>query len=654
MYYGDIRLGDTIDIKFTTRRFTTGAPFTLAGSPVISAYVGNGTTEITAGITLSVDFDGRTGLNNVRVVATSGNGFATATNVQLVITTGTVDSVSVVGEVIGEFSIEARSALMPTTAARTLDVSAGGEAGVDWANVGSPTTALNLSGTTVKTATDVETDTADIQTRIGTPSNLGGGATLSANLSDIEGQTDDIGVAGAGLTAVPWNAAWDAEVQSEVDDALVAHRLDELLNADSDIDGAAPPTVGSVFHELMTKTAGSFTYDQTTDSNEAIRDRGDAAWITATGFSTHSAADVWAVATRTLTAFDASFKTGYALSAAGIQAIWDALTSALTTVGSIGKLLVDNINATISSRLASASYTTPPTVGQIADQVWDETLADHLTAGSTGNALNAAGSAGDPWSTALPGAYGAGTAGKIIGDNVNATISSRASQASLDTVDNLVDDLESRLGTPSNLGSGATVAANLVDIEGQTDDIGTAGAGLTALGDTRIANLDATVSSRFPTASAPSNFSALGINVSGHVSRVTLVDTTTTNTDMRGTDNAALAATALSTAQWTNTRAGYLDNLNVLKIKKNTALANFPFLMVLSSDHITPATGKTITATRSIDGAAFAACANAVVEVANGIYKINLAAADLNGDTIVLKFTETDCDQRTITIATQP
>lgn len=48
-------------------------------------------------------------------------------------------------------------------------------------------------------------------------------------------------------------------------------------------------------------------------------------------------------------------------------------------------------------------------------------------------------------------------------------------------VDNLVDDLESRLGTPSDLGSGATVAANLVDIEAQTDDIGSAGAGLTAL-----------------------------------------------------------------------------------------------------------------------------------------------------------------------------
>ena len=122
--------------------------------------------------------------------------------------------------------------------------------------------------------------------------------------AQVEAEVDDAlgGGTGTALTAIPWNAAWDAEVQSEVDDALVAQRLDELLNADSDIDGAAPPTVGSVFHELMSKTAGSFTFDQTTDSNEALRDRGDTAWITATGFSTHSAADVWTSATRVLTA----------------------------------------------------------------------------------------------------------------------------------------------------------------------------------------------------------------------------------------------------------------------------------------------------------------------------------------------------------------
>jgi hypothetical protein len=108
-YVGDFKLGNTLDTKFTTRQIS-GAPTTLAGSPVISNYVGNGTTELTAGITLTVDFDARTGLNNIRVVATGGNGYATATDNQLVITTGTVNSVSVVGEVVAEFSIENRRA----------------------------------------------------------------------------------------------------------------------------------------------------------------------------------------------------------------------------------------------------------------------------------------------------------------------------------------------------------------------------------------------------------------------------------------------------------------------------------------------------------------------------------------------------------------
>jgi len=88
-------------------------------------------------------------------------------------------------------------------------------------------------------------------------------------------------------------------------------------------------------------------------------------------------------------------------------------------------------------------------------------------------------------------------------------------------------------------------------------------------------------------------------------------------------------------------------------ISKNTALNNFEFVMVLASDHISPATGKTITAERSIDGAAFGACANAVSEVASGVYKINLAASDLNGDVITFKFSEASCDTRFITIKTE-
>lgn len=147
MYHGDIALGDTIDIKFTTVD-TSGVPATLAGSPVVSAYVGNSTTEITAGITLSVDFDGRTGLNNIRVVATSGNGYAAQTNITLVITTGTVGT-SVVGYVVGSISIENRSALRPTVAGRTLDTSSAGNAGIDWANIDNPTSSVGLTNTTI-------------------------------------------------------------------------------------------------------------------------------------------------------------------------------------------------------------------------------------------------------------------------------------------------------------------------------------------------------------------------------------------------------------------------------------------------------------------------------------------------------------------------
>lgn len=114
---------------------------------------------------------------------------------------------------------------------------------------------------------------------------------------------------------------------------------------------------------------------------------------------------------------------------------------------------------TTFSLLPSGAAGSAPSAATIADAVWDEVLSGHLTGGSTGAGLNAAGSAGDPWSTALPGAYSSGTAGKIIGDNLNATVSSRASQTSVDTIDGLIDaivadiaDIDTRL--PAALVSG--------------------------------------------------------------------------------------------------------------------------------------------------------------------------------------------------------
>lgn len=94
--------------------------------------------------------------------------------------------------------------------------------------------------------------------------------------------------------------------------------------------------------------------------------------------------------------------------------------------------------------------------------------------------------------------------------------------------------------------------------------------------------------------------------------------------------------------------------LGLLTVHKNTALSNFQFIMYSSTDHVTPATGLTVTAERSIDGAAFGACANAVAEVGSGSYKINLATTDTNGNVIMFKFTATGADATFVEVVTQP
>jgi len=67
-----------------------------------------------------------------------------------------------------------------------------------------------------------------------------------------------------------------------------------------------------------------------------------------------------------------------------------------------------------------------------------------------------------------------------------------------------------------------------------------------ALGANTAAPLDATQTQQAAadaiTAAVPANFASLGITSDGYISRVVLVDTTTANSDMRGTDGALLAS----------------------------------------------------------------------------------------------------------------
>jgi len=123
--------------------------------------------------------------------------------------------------------------------------------------------------------------------------------------------------------------------------------------------------------------------------------------------------------------------------------------------------------ATAANLATVAGYLDTEIAAILADT--NELQTDWANGGRLDLLLDGAASAGDPWTTALPGAYGAGTAGKIVGDNLNATVSSRASQTSVDAVDDLLDTEIAAIKT--------VVDAILVD----TDVIGLAGAGLTAL-----------------------------------------------------------------------------------------------------------------------------------------------------------------------------
>jgi len=136
----DYALESTFDVKFTSRIFATGVPGTLAGG-VVEIYEDNGTTQITAAETLTVDFDSVTGLNNLRIVATAANGFEAGKSYSAVISVGTVSGVSVVGEVVCNFTIQ--------------------RAPVNWAEVTAPTTTVDLSGTDIQLCDTITTYTGN-------------------------------------------------------------------------------------------------------------------------------------------------------------------------------------------------------------------------------------------------------------------------------------------------------------------------------------------------------------------------------------------------------------------------------------------------------------------------------------------------------------
>jgi hypothetical protein len=266
MYLGDFVGTETVQHHFTTVQ-TTGAPFTLAGTPKLRCYKAGSTTE-SSDLTPTVDFDSRTGLNLVAIDLTGDSGFyATGNDYSIVITAGTVNSVSVVGYVVGRFSILNRSALRPTTAGRTLDVSAGGEAGLDWANVGSPTTAVDLSGTTIKTTQKVDVDTIKTNpvvnggtitfpttaTLASTTNITAGTITTATNVTTVNGLAAGVITA----TSIAADAITDAKVAADVTIASVTGAVGSVTGAVGSVTGAVGSVTGAV--GSVTGAVGSVT-----------------------------------------------------------------------------------------------------------------------------------------------------------------------------------------------------------------------------------------------------------------------------------------------------------------------------------------------------------------------------------------------------------
>ena len=212
-----------------------------------------------------------------------------------------------------------------TTPANTLDVTATGAAGIDWGNVENPTTTVDLSATDIQLCDTVTTLTGHTVQTGDSFARLGApaGASVSADIADVP-------------TVSEFNA--------------------RTLVSASYFDPAAD-TVANV------TTVGSVT--------------------TKTGYALSS------------TGADLILKSStFALAMA--DANWDELLAGHVAADSAGlvlnewqddgrlDLLLDAIPTTAMRGTDGANTTTPPTVGAIADQVWDEAQADHVAAGSFG------------------------------------------------------------------------------------------------------------------------------------------------------------------------------------------------------------------------------------------------------------------------------
>lgn len=472
-YLGNIAEDATIRGSFNTRG-SAGAPITLAGTPVLSVYKDAGTTESTAGVTLTVDFDSQTGFHIFTIDTSADAFYATGSNYQIVITTGTVDGTSVVGVCVGSFSIENRYA--PSGSGPTVaEFNARSLPSADYFVVGDYTAPPTASANASQVRTELTTELGRIDANISSRSTFAGGAVASVTNPVTVGTNNDktgyslTATTGLGnqtanitgtmttvtnLTNAPTSgdltAAMKASVNIEVDAALADIHLDHLLAVD--YDPASKPGVSTAL------------------LNELVESDG--------GVSRYTA---------------------------------NALEQGPTGGGGVADWTSDERTAIRSILGIPGSGTTPtdPTTG-IMDTIRDLVVAVDVVADAievdTQNIQSR-----------LPAALVSGRIDSSVG----------AMKANVITASSIASDAI----TDEKVASDVTIAS----VTGSVGSVDTVTNPVTV-----GTNNDKTGYALFQ--AFPTNFASLSINASGHISRVVLCDTTTANTDMRGTDNALLAS----------------------------------------------------------------------------------------------------------------
>jgi hypothetical protein len=186
----------------------------------------------------------------------------------------------------------------------------------------------------------IKTDSGNLITRVGTPSNLGGGATLAQNLSDIESQTDDIGAAGAGLTGIAAVGAVTGNVGGNVAGSVGSLGAQAKLDVNAEAD-AALADVG-----LTTTVTGRIDAAVSTRSTYAGGDTPGTTTLLSRLTSTRAGL---------LDNLDAAVSTRSTYAGGDTS----GTTTLLSRLTAIRAGLLDNLDVAVSTRLATSGYTAP-------------------------------------------------------------------------------------------------------------------------------------------------------------------------------------------------------------------------------------------------------------------------------------------------------